>query len=96
MTSNRPHYAAELRGLPNWSYDESRKALFRQIVFRDFSEALGFIVRVGMEAEKADHHPEWTNVYNCLDIWLTTHDSGGVSQLDFALAGLIDRIAEPL
>jgi 4a-hydroxytetrahydrobiopterin dehydratase len=50
-------------------------------------------VRIGIEAEKADHHPEWFNVYNKLDIWLTTHDAGGVSEKDLALAKIIDRLA---
>ena len=81
-----------LAHLPDWQFDADRNALHRDLVFQDFPQALAFMVRVGIEAEKADHHPEWTNVYNCVRIWLTTHDAGGVSHRDFDLARTIDRI----
>ncbi|MGC4251371.1 MAG: 4a-hydroxytetrahydrobiopterin dehydratase [Sphingobium sp.] len=81
-----------IAGLDNWSYDDERKALFRHIEFKNFSEAIGFMVRVAIIAEVADHHPEWANVYNRLDIWLTTHDAGGVSARDLILAKQIDDI----
>ncbi|KAG5721160.1 hypothetical protein E4T56_gene6188, partial [Termitomyces sp. T112] len=58
-------------------YDAARKAIHRRIRLHDFAQALALMVRIGVEAEKRDHHPEWTNVYNRLDIWLTTHDAGG-------------------
>jgi len=83
-----------LSGLPDWRYDAGRKAIHRRLRFRDFKETLGVMVRIGLEAEAADHHPEWANVYNVLDIWLTTHDAEGVSERDAALAGIIDRIAD--
>jgi 4a-hydroxytetrahydrobiopterin dehydratase len=86
--------ADELAALPEWTFDGKRDALHRRLVFADFSEALSFMVRVGLEAEKADHHPEWVNVYNRVGIWLTTHDAGGVSSRDVALARTIDRLAE--
>lgn len=79
--------------LPHWVYDADRRALYRQFRLKTFSEAMGMMMRIALEAEKADHHPEWTNVYNRLDIWLTTHDAGGVSARDVALAGKIDKIA---
>lgn len=82
-----------LTSLPDWRYDAGRKAIYRQLRFKDFKETLGAMVRIGLEAETADHHPEWANVYNVLDIWLTTHDADGVSSRDVALAGIIDRIA---
>ena len=82
-----------LSTLPEWTYVEDRAALHRRLVLEDFSAALGLMVRIGIEAEKADHHPEWFNVYNKLDIWLTTHDAGGVSEKDLALARVIDRLA---
>jgi len=82
-----------LLALPEWTYVEDRAALHRRLVLEDFSAALGLMVRIGIEAEKADHHPEWFNVYNKLDIWLTTHDAGGVSEKDLALARVIDRLA---
>lgn len=81
-----------LADLPAWRYDADRKAFQRSLRFADFSEALGAMVRIGLEAEKADHHPEWANVYNRLDIWLTTHDAGDVSTRDLALARRIDFI----
>lgn len=82
-----------LVSLPGWSYDEARKALHRRVTLGDFAEALSLMVRIGVEAEKADHHPEWFNVYNRIDIWLTTHDADGVSMRDIALATQIDLFA---
>lgn len=82
-----------LAALPDWRHDAERLALYRELRLQDFSEAIGLMVRIAIEAEKADHHPEWTNVYNRLQIWLTTHDAGGVSSRDVALAHIIDRFA---
>jgi 4a-hydroxytetrahydrobiopterin dehydratase len=79
-----------LRLLSGWTYDESRKALFCEIVLEDFTEAFSLMTRIALVAEKADHHPEWANVYNRLSIWLTTHDAGGVSEQDVQLAKAID------
>jgi len=84
---------ALLGALSDWRYVPDRKAIHRQLRFADFGQALGAMVRIGLEAEKADHHPEWANVYNSLDIWLTTHDAGGVSTRDLDLAQKIDEIA---
>jgi 4a-hydroxytetrahydrobiopterin dehydratase len=81
-----------LVSLPHWQYDAQSRSLRRNIVFADFSQALAAMVRIGIEAEKADHHPEWSNVYNRLDIRLTTHDVNGVSFKDLALASEIDAI----
>lgn len=80
---------AELKG---WRYDTDRRALFRALRLTDFSETMGLMMRIAIEAEKADHHPEWSNVYNRLDIWLTTHDAGDVSLRDVRLARLIDAM----
>ena len=80
-------------GLAQWKYDEERKALYRRIERRDFVEAFGLMTQIAILAEKRDHHPEWSNVYNRIDIWLTTHDAGGVSLRDVELAGEIDRMA---
>jgi 4a-hydroxytetrahydrobiopterin dehydratase len=98
LVSDRPalidERSSELRErLPQWRYDADRRALYRQVRFRDFSQAFCFMTRVAMMAEQADHHPEWSNVYNRVDIWLTTHDAGGVSQRDLDLALRIDQIA---
>ena len=83
---------ASLNALDGWQHDEARNALVRRLEFRDFSEAFGFMARVALAAEKADHHPEWTNVYKRVEIVLTTHEAGGVSGRDVALAGAIDRL----
>ncbi|WP_313801809.1 4a-hydroxytetrahydrobiopterin dehydratase [Sphingobium sp.] len=84
---------AALAELVDWTYDKERGALYRQIKFGDFSQAIGFMMRVALEAERADHHPEWSNVCNKVDIWLTTHDAGDVSSRDVALAHFMNRLA---
>jgi 4a-hydroxytetrahydrobiopterin dehydratase len=84
--------AAALDALGEWDYDEARDALTRQFVFADFVEAFGFMTRVAILAEKADHHPEWSNVYNRVDLLLTTHDAGGLSVRDVSMAKAIERL----
>lgn len=84
--------AEALDGLPDWDYDEGRDAITRSIVFADFAEAFGFMARVALVAERADHHPEWRNVWNRVDILLTTHDAGGLSPRDIELAEAIDAM----
>lgn len=79
---------AALAGVPDWTLNGD--GIDRCYVFADFVQAFGFMARVALLAEKADHHPEWTNVYNKVDIRLTTHDAGGLSTRDFALARAID------
>jgi len=82
-----------LAQLSDWKYDDKRDAITRKFVFADFAEAFAFMTRVAFHAEKANHHPEWFNVYNKVDIVLTTHDAGengGLSQRDIDLAVLID------
>lgn len=76
-----------------WTLSEDGKALQRSYCFKDFSEAFAFLTRVAMHAEKVDHHPEFTNVWNRVDFRLTTHDADGVTQRDVNLAGVIDRLA---
>jgi 4a-hydroxytetrahydrobiopterin dehydratase len=78
--------------LPEWQMAEGREALVRRFAFRDFSEAWGFMVRVALLAEKQDHHPEWSNVYNRVEIVLSTHDAKGLSARDVALAQAIDKL----
>ena len=78
--------------LPHWQPVEGRDAIARHFRFRDFSEAWGFMTRVALLAEKQDHHPEWSNVWNRVDIVLTTHDAKGLSQRDVALARAIDAL----
>ena len=84
--------AEALDGLPEWDYDEARDAITRRFTFADFSEAFAFMTRVALLAESRDHHPEWFNVYNRVDITLTTHDAGGLSQRDVELAEAIDAL----
>ncbi len=78
--------AARLSEVPGWRLDGASEALTRDIRLKDFSEAFALMTRVALAAEQADHHPEWSNVYNRLSIRLTTHDAGGVTERDFALA----------
>ena len=86
--------AAALDQLGEWDYDEARDAITRQFMFADFVEAFGFMTRVAILAEKADHHPEWSNVYNRVEVLLTTHDAGGLSTRDVALAKAIDALVD--
>jgi 4a-hydroxytetrahydrobiopterin dehydratase len=84
---------AELaRSLPHWHVPPDRDAIRRSFRFRDFSAAWGFMSQVALLAERHDHHPEWTNVWNRVEITLTTHDAGGLSARDTALARAIDRL----
>ena len=76
-----------------WKLEHGGKALTRTFKFKDFSEAFGFLSRVALHAEKADHHPEFTSVWNRLDFRLTSHDAGGVTDRDHALAAEINQLA---
>jgi 4a-hydroxytetrahydrobiopterin dehydratase len=87
---------AALAALPGWAYDEAQNAIARDFRFRDFSTAFSFMTRVALAAEKADHHPDWSNSWNRVAISLTTHSAGGVTQRDLDLAGSIDAIASQL
>ena len=84
---------AQLASLPDWTFDETRGAIRRQFVFADFAEAFAFMTRIALAAEKADHHPEWSNVYNRVDVLLATHDADGVTELDVTLAKVMDASA---
>jgi 4a-hydroxytetrahydrobiopterin dehydratase len=82
-----------LRQLEGWRAAEGRDAIQKSFKFGDFSAAFAFMTRVALKAEQMDHHPEWSNVYNKVDVTLATHDAGGVTQLDVALARFMDEIA---
>lgn len=84
--------AEALAALPEWSLREDGLAIERLFRFKDFSQAFAFMVRVALIAEKHDHHPEWSNVYNRVAITLTTHDAGGLSARDTAMATAIDAL----
>ena len=77
-----------------WILEEGGKALVRTLKFADFSEAFGFLTRVALHAEKMDHHPEFTNVWNRVDFRLTSHDAGGVTDRDVKLAEAINQLAK--
>jgi 4a-hydroxytetrahydrobiopterin dehydratase len=75
---------------PNWRLEGGK--LYRRLEFRDFVECFSFMVKVALEAERMQHHPEWLNVYNRLEIWLTTHDLGGISTYDLYMAERIEEL----
>ena len=79
--------------LPQWQHNGDSTAITRHFEFADFKQAFAFMTEVAKEADRADHHPEWSNVYNKVTITLTTHDAGGLTQRDVALAGFVDRAA---
>lgn len=79
--------------LPDWTVAKDRDAISRNFRFEDFSEAFAFMTRVALLAEKHDHHPEWSNVYNRVTITLSTHDAGGLSARDVRMAEAIDMLA---
>jgi 4a-hydroxytetrahydrobiopterin dehydratase len=79
-----------LASLPHWRHDTERDAIVREFIFADFNQAFSFMTQVALAAEKRDHHPEWANVYNRVNIVLTTHDAGGLTQRDFELAHCAD------
>jgi len=85
--------AERLEALSGWRYEPAAKAIRKGFQFADFAEAFAFMTRVALAAEKADHHPDWSNSWNRVEIALSTHDSGGVTERDLALAGAIDKAA---
>ena len=82
-----------LAKLNGWSEVKGRDAISRKFTFKDFNEAFGFMARAALAAEKLDHHPEWFNVYNRVEVTLATHDAGGVTERDIELAQTMDRLA---
>ena len=83
---------AALASLPDWALRDDGLAIVREVRFTSFGEAFAFMTRVALWAEKADHHPEWSNVYNRVHIALTTHDAGGLTMRDVAMARAIDAM----
>ena len=81
------------QGLREWRPAEGRDAILRSLKFKSFAEAFGFMAEIALVAEKMDHHPEWSNVYNRVEILLATHESGGVTERDVRLAEAIDKAA---
>ncbi|HEV2562899.1 MAG TPA: 4a-hydroxytetrahydrobiopterin dehydratase [Rhizomicrobium sp.] len=85
---------AALKKLPQWSKVDGRDAITRKFEFKDFNTAFGFMSRVALLAEKMDHHPEWFNVYNKVEVTLSTHDAGGVTDNDIQMAKAMDFYAD--
>ena len=81
-----------LSELTGWSRSEDRDAISRSFKFKDFNEAFGFMSRAALMAEKMDHHPEWFNVYNKVEVTLATHDVDGLSELDLKFAGFMNKL----
>ena len=88
---NAQERTAALAKLPEWKLVDGRDAITRSFKFKDFSEAFAFMTRAALMAEKLDHHPEWFNVWNRVDVTLSTHDAGGLTALDIKLAEAMDR-----
>jgi 4a-hydroxytetrahydrobiopterin dehydratase len=86
--------AKALKSLSGWSEIPGRDAITRSFKFKTFNEAFGFMSRAALEAEKMDHHPEWSNVYNKVDVVLSTHSAGGLTELDVKLAAKMDVFAK--
>ena len=84
---------AALAKLAGWSEVSGRDAITKKFVFKDFNQAFGFMTRAALVAEKLDHHPEWFNVYKTVEVTLSTHDAGGVTERDIKLAEAMDRLA---
>ena len=84
---------AALAKLSGWRMADGRDAIVKRFVFVDFNEAFGFMARVALVAEKMDHHPEWSNVYKTVDVTLSSHDAGGLTERDVRLAEAMDRIS---
>ena len=85
---------ANLAKLDGWTEVDDRDAISKKFMFKDFNEAFGFMARAALIAEKLDHHPEWFNVYNRVEVTLATHDAGGVTERDIKLAQEMDRLAK--
>jgi len=101
MQRLEPGLARErMADLPQWQFDESSGAIKRKFVLAGFSEAFAFMAQIALAAEKRDHHPEWSNVYNRVEITWTTHDAGGLTDRDLELARICDaafeRFASPV
>jgi 4a-hydroxytetrahydrobiopterin dehydratase len=85
--------AAAMAELPGWSDVAGRDAIARTFQFKTFNQAFGFMTRVALKAEQMNHHPEWFNVYNKVEVTLSTHDAGGVTELDTKMAAFMSKVA---
>ena len=92
--ATEPEITKALAQLPGWSRVEGRSAINKRFTWADFNEAWGFMSRIALVAEQMNHHPEWQNVWNRVEITRSTHDAGGLSKRDFELAAAIERVAK--
>ncbi len=92
MKLTTPDLHTHLAALPHWTVLDGK--LHREFKFEDFSQAIGFIAMAALKIEALDHHPEWSNVYNRVSVNLVTHDAGGITMKDLALAALLDKVAQ--
>ncbi len=92
LTSTAKEYA--LTEIPHWTLSEGGNAIERTFTFRSFARAFGFMSSTAILAEKMNHHPTWTNTYNKVEVLLTSHDAGGLTELDFKLARKMDKLCE--
>ena len=90
MILSETEITEELKKIEGWAIKDNK--LHKEFQFDSFNQAFGFMIRVALQAEKMDHHPEWTNIYNTVDITLMTHDAAGVTEKDIDLANFIDRV----
>ena len=93
---NQKEREAFSREFSGWEVDRGRDAIKKTFTFRDFTEAFGFMAQVALAAEKADHHPEWFNVYNRVEVTLTTHDAGGLTERDVRLARFMEELVRKM
>ena len=91
MKMSESEIAENLAKISGWELRDAK--LYKKFQFKNFIEAFGFMAQVALYAEKADHHPDWMNVYNCVEVNLNTHDAGGVTEKDFKLAKVMDSLA---
>ncbi len=91
---NLPAATEAMRAVPRWSLGADATSMSRDFLFTDFTQAFAFMTQLALAAEKRDHHPEWSNVYNRVNITWTTHDAAGLTQLDIAMAKLCDSLFE--
>ena len=96
MTLSDEELEAQLRALPQWRYEPAGRAIRRDFLFADFGAAFAFMTRSAIAAEKADHHPDWSNSWNKVEVALSTHSAGGVTGKDIALAKAMDGFASDL
>ena len=93
LTLDAKDNALETLSASGWSHDPERDAIQKSFKFANFIDAFGFMTKAAIHAEQMNHHPEWFNVYNRVEVTLTTHDVDGLSDLDVALAGIMDKLA---